>query len=222
MTIKSEAIVAGLIKHLENFEQTLAELVVDAQDAAEEAGVFSAGFFTGDNDDIPICVPEDADPLLDNARTGVQETLDALREWQEQHPWKPEDDIEYLTKPKECKTCHGSGLDHRHKRDDGSFVSCEACEGFGDTIPADATLARKPINKKETIGHYELEFNGDYDGDDWVTSCFILRRKDHQTYSSSLGVLEDFGTLESDRGEFIHVSKIMIEKIRRWAEKLGY
>ena len=49
-----------------------------------------------------------------------------------------------------------------------------------------------------------------------MTSCFILRRKDNQDYHSSLGVLEDFGTLESDRGEFIHVSKIMIEKIRRW------
>ena len=72
MSIKTEALVAGLVKHLEDFEQTLAELVVDAQDAAEEAGVFSAGFFTGDNDDIPICVPEDADPLLDNARRSTK------------------------------------------------------------------------------------------------------------------------------------------------------
>ena len=222
MSIKTEALVAGIIKQLEDHEQTLAELVVDAQDKAEEEGIFSAGFFTGDNDDIPICVPEDADPLLDGARTGVQEALDDLREWQKEHPWKPTDDIEQAVKPTPCPHCEGTGLDKLEKWPDGSTPSCEHCEGYGDTIPADATLARKPINKKETIGHYELEFNGDYDGDDWVTSCFILRRKDHQTYSSSLGVLEDFGTLESDRGEFIHVSKIMIEKIRRWAEKLGY
>lgn len=90
MTIKTEALVAGIIKSLEEHEQILAELVVDAQDAAEEAGVFSAGFFTGDNDDIPICVPEDADPLLDGARSGIQQALDDLREWK---PEKPEPEI---------------------------------------------------------------------------------------------------------------------------------
>ena len=92
MTIKTEALVAGIIKSLEEHEQILAELVVDAQDAAEEAGVFSAGFFTGDNDDIPICVPEDADPLLDGARSGIQQALDDLREWKPEKTEKPEPD----------------------------------------------------------------------------------------------------------------------------------
>lgn len=65
---------------LETMEQTLAEMVVDAQDAAEEAGNFSPGFFTGDNDDIPICVPEDAAPYLDAARSCVREAIESLEE----------------------------------------------------------------------------------------------------------------------------------------------
>ena len=52
----------------------------DAQDKAEDEGIFSAGFFTGDNDDIPICVPEDAAPDLDCARTLVMEAYQAIEE----------------------------------------------------------------------------------------------------------------------------------------------
>ena len=124
MSIKTEALVAGLIKQLEEHEQTLAEMVVDAQDAAEEEGIFSPGFFTGDNDDIPICVPEDADPLLDNARTGVLEALDALREWQE-------DTKSRRAKETPCPDCEGLGLDKLHRWPDGSTPSCETCNGYG-------------------------------------------------------------------------------------------
>ena len=73
---------AAVLKQLQDVEQTLAEMVVDAQDKAEEAGVFSPGFFTGDNDDIPVCVPEDAAPELDSARTLIQEAIEALKEEQ--------------------------------------------------------------------------------------------------------------------------------------------
>lgn len=48
-------------------DSRLREDMMDAQDAAEEDGVFSAGFFTGDCDTIPVCVPEDAAPDLDIA-----------------------------------------------------------------------------------------------------------------------------------------------------------
>ena len=65
---------------LETMEQTLAEMVVDAQDAAEERGEFTRGMFTGDNDDIPICVPEDAAPYLDAARSCVREAIESLEE----------------------------------------------------------------------------------------------------------------------------------------------
>lgn len=71
----------GILTTLDEVEQHLAEMVVDAQDAAEEQGIFSAGFFTGDNDDIPICVPEDAAPELDGARHNVWEAAQTLREY---------------------------------------------------------------------------------------------------------------------------------------------
>ncbi len=61
-------------------EQALAESIIDAQDKAEDEGFYSAGFFTGDNDDIPVCVPEDAAPELDSARTHVQEAIDDINE----------------------------------------------------------------------------------------------------------------------------------------------
>ena len=72
----------NLIEQLQDIEQTLAENIVDAQDAAEEDGVFSPGMFTGDNDDVPICVPEDAAPELDAARTHVQDAIDYLKQEQ--------------------------------------------------------------------------------------------------------------------------------------------
>ena len=73
----------AIVNELQDVEQVLAERLVDAQDAAEEAGNFSPGFFTGDNDDIPICVPEDASPELDGARTSVREAIDLLKEYEE-------------------------------------------------------------------------------------------------------------------------------------------
>ncbi len=75
--------VNAIVNELQDIEQILAEHLVDAQDAAEEAGNFSPGFFTGDNDDIPICVPEDASPELDGARTSVREAIDILKEYEE-------------------------------------------------------------------------------------------------------------------------------------------
>jgi hypothetical protein len=72
--------IAAIVKQLQKIEQTLAEAVVDAQDAAEEAGNFSPGMFTGDNDDIPVCVPEDAAPELDCARSLIQDAIGQLED----------------------------------------------------------------------------------------------------------------------------------------------
>lgn len=68
----------GIKQRLERIESELAELVVDAQDHAEDDGVFSPGFFTGDSDDIPLCVPEDACPELDLARTLIQDLIEQM------------------------------------------------------------------------------------------------------------------------------------------------
>ena len=59
-------------------EQALNELVIDAQDECEDAGEFTPGMFTGENDDVPICVPEEAAPEIDAARSSVLEALEAL------------------------------------------------------------------------------------------------------------------------------------------------
>ena len=74
--------VNAMIYELGAIDTALAEMVADAQNAAEEAGNFSPGFFTGDNDDVPVCVPEDAAPELDSARTLIQEAIEALKEEQ--------------------------------------------------------------------------------------------------------------------------------------------
>jgi len=72
----------AIINELQDVEQCLAERVVDKQDEAEEQGYFTPGMFTGDNDDIPVCVPEDAAPYLDAARHQVREAIESLQEEQ--------------------------------------------------------------------------------------------------------------------------------------------
>jgi len=116
------------------------------------------------------------------------------------------DEIELATKPE----CAQDGRGHEYADDDHRCTHCNA--------PA----RRQPVSEKITFGAYECEFEGDYDGDDWTTSCFISSTRRGITYSSSLGVLDDFGTLESDRDGTINVPKLMQSKIRNWAEKLGY
>jgi hypothetical protein len=36
-----------------------------------------------------------------------------------------------------CKTCNGTGIDDKHIREDGSFASCETCEGYGNNLISD-------------------------------------------------------------------------------------
>jgi hypothetical protein len=73
----------SIILVLQRAEQDVFDLLVDEQDACEDRGEFSPGFFTGDNDDIPVCVPEDASQELDGARTLIREALELLEQWYE-------------------------------------------------------------------------------------------------------------------------------------------
>ena len=63
-----------IIAKLWEIEQHIAEALMDEQSKAEDAGNFSSGFGG-------ICVPEDAAPELDNARTHIQEAIEELDSW---------------------------------------------------------------------------------------------------------------------------------------------
>ena len=68
----------GLLHRLMFIEQALAESIIDAQDKAEASGLFTRGMRTDDGSGI--CVPEDAAPEFDSARTHVQEAIDDINE----------------------------------------------------------------------------------------------------------------------------------------------
>lgn len=146
-------------------------------------------------------------------------------------PAEPDSDYEVMyheDETEECEVCEGSGQDKLHQYPDGTYPACENCSGYGtqDIDRSDeieyAIKRREPVEKKVRFGSYDCEFSGDYDGDDWVTSCFISTVRRGVTYASSLGVLEDFGTLESDRDGTINVGAGIQKQVREWADKLGY
>ena len=122
----------------------------------------------------------------------------------------------------DCKECDATGLDKSHKWPDGSYASCEHCEGYGDTQDEPEPVKKVEFDKSTQIRSYDVQVTGEYDGDDWVTGCYISTTRRGVSYSSSLGVLEDFGTLESDRDGTIKVGKTIIDKIRDYADKEGY
>lgn len=51
-----------------------------------------------------------------------------------------------------------------------------------------------------------------------VISCLVT----HGSYCSSLGVAEDFGTLEGKDGSTFPIEQSTCAKIRQWAEERGY
>ena len=85
-----------------------------------------------------------------------------------------------------------------------------------------ATKRKVEFDSSTKIRSYDVQVTGEYDGDDWVTGCFISTTRRGVSYSSSLGVLEDFGTLESDRDGTIDVGQTIIDKIRDYADRQGY
>lgn len=87
MEESSKKEVARIYAILQQADADLAGVIFDECDAAEERGEFSAGFFTGDNDDIPVIVPEDAAPEIDEARSHVQAAVDAMMPVAEPEKW---------------------------------------------------------------------------------------------------------------------------------------
>jgi len=69
--------ITEIIAKLWDLEQEIAEELMEEQSKQEDAGNTSRGF--GD-----ICVPEDAAPELDNARTHIQEAIEELEAWDKQ------------------------------------------------------------------------------------------------------------------------------------------
>jgi hypothetical protein len=73
MTLKTSRF---LINSLGYLEVNLADLIMDAQDKAESTGLFTRGMTNDDGSGI--CVPEDAAPDLDSARTHIQEAIEDI------------------------------------------------------------------------------------------------------------------------------------------------
>ncbi len=63
--------IEAVINQLSDIDHTLASIVMDYQDAAEDAGNTSSGF--GD-----ICVPEDANEDVDGVRVHIDEAMSQL------------------------------------------------------------------------------------------------------------------------------------------------
>ncbi len=68
---------SGIIAKMWEIEQHVAEALMDVQTKEEDAHNYSIGF--GE-----ICVPEDASPELDNARTHIQDAIAELAAWEKQ------------------------------------------------------------------------------------------------------------------------------------------
>ncbi len=71
-------ILQGINCKLSDIDSTLAELMMDSQSVAESSSGFVSHFKDDETGD-PICVPEDANPDIDAARTYVQEAIDSIR-----------------------------------------------------------------------------------------------------------------------------------------------
>lgn len=69
--------VTKLIAKMWILEQEIAEALMDEQSKQEDQGNFSRGFDR-------MCVPEDASPELDNARTHIQDAIAELVAWDKQ------------------------------------------------------------------------------------------------------------------------------------------
>lgn len=63
---------------LSDIDSTLAELMMDSQHCAESSSGFVSHFKNDETGD-PICVPEDANPDIDNARGMIDEAIDSIR-----------------------------------------------------------------------------------------------------------------------------------------------
>ena len=63
---------------LSDIDSTLAELMMDSQSVAESSSGF-VSHFSNDETGAPICVPEDANPDIDNARGMIDEAIDSIR-----------------------------------------------------------------------------------------------------------------------------------------------
>ena len=66
--------IKAIIEQLADIDCNLAEIVMDYQDAAEEAGNTSSGFGN-------ICVPEDANQEIDGVRVQIDEAMTQLQRY---------------------------------------------------------------------------------------------------------------------------------------------
>lgn len=83
-----------------------------------------------------------------------------------------------------------------------------------------AVEAPVDFEKTTKISGYDVLLHGEWDGDAFVTWCHISFV---DRYCSSLGVVEDYGTIEHDNGgPDMRVPPLTVRAIRQWADDNGY
>lgn len=108
-------------------------------------------------------------------------------------------------------------------------TDCESCGATANYVKEGVALCddcrvapeseREEKNIVDEIAGYRVEFDGSYDGDDYVTSVFI----ESGSYSASLAKAEDTLTLEhSTTGAEVNITRHAVDRIRIWAEDHGY
>jgi len=85
-------------------------------------------------------------------------------------------------------------------------------------------LSPDPEEKNITkqFGCYSAELNIERDGGDLVSWCHVSTTRRGQEYCSSLGVVENFGTIEAESGDVVQVPESVVARIQKWADKNGY
>ena len=75
-----------------------------------------------------------------------------------------------------------------------------------------------PTDKQTTIKGYKIDIEFEDMGDDYFGTCFVQKGD----YCSSLGRLEDEGTLVNSEDDELTVPDAILNKIFDWTEANGY
>lgn len=68
-----------------------------------------------------------------------------------------------------CKKCQGTGVDLNHKREDGSFASCEECEGYGSLLQISFFSTEKENVKVDKLVEHPKHYNSHPSGIECIT-----------------------------------------------------
>lgn len=90
------------------------------------------------------------------------------------------------------------------------------------TVDPEPESADEEKNITKQFGCYSAELNIERDGGDLVSWCHVSTTRRGVEYCSSLGVVENYGTIEAESGDVVNVPDAVVGRIQRWADKNGY